>query len=203
MINWKVALWTGIGGFLLSFLIGIIGGVLFGALILRALQWGLLFAFLGAALHYVISRFLPEMLASTDAKQGGSGSIDIVLPEEMPHAASEENGEGVEELPAEELEEAAGEIEEIPMAEEVEESEPRTAGMHEESSFFSAIKDEEAELPEELPEFEGEILPEGRSQSSSAAFAPKRASSRAPASSADPAEIARAIRTVLKKDQKG
>ncbi len=200
MINWKVVLWSGVGGFLLSFLIGIIGGVLLGALVLRALLWGLLFALLGAVLHYVISRFLPEMLGKSDARQDGSGSIDIVLPEEMPRVAPEEV---VDELQSEESEGAAEEVEMIPMAEEVEESEARADELPEEGSFFSSIRDEEADLPEELPDFEGEILPEPPRQGSSPAFGSKRVSSRAPADSNDPAEIARAIRTVLKKDQKG
>ncbi len=201
MINGKIAFWSGLGGFLLSFLIGIIGGVLFGALILRALLWGLLFALLGAALHYVISRFLPEMLSKPAARQEGGGSIDIVLPEEMPRSVSAGSSLNDEELPVEELEES--EVEEIPTAEAVEESGEPIGEPQKDDSFFSAIRDEEAELAEELPEFEGEGIAEDRGKSGSSVQPPKRASVLSPKDSVDPAEIARAIRTALKKDQKG
>jgi hypothetical protein len=103
-------------GLVLSLLVGVLAGNPFGIILLRALVFAVLFGGVGAGMQFVVRRFLPGLSGTepsadvspdgsvrpedADARAEGS-TIDIVLPEEpMP---SDEAGaaaaEPLEELP--------------------------------------------------------------------------------------------------------
>lgn len=214
MVNWKVVLWSAAGGFVLSFFVGVVGGVMFGPLLLRAILWSVVFALLGSAAYYVISRFLPEILGSTEEPEKGTGVVDIVLPGDNPHEKMSDSF--AEELPERDGESWSGERSAGEMAEEVEELRPvsgegsaanedsqTSAATESDDDFFSEIQEERSSSVEELPEFESET----NEFSGGAPAKPRSAGRGAPVDllggKADPEEVARAIRTVLKKDQKG
>lgn len=68
----------------MSMLVGVIGGVGFGAMLLRALLFGLLFGAASIGLTIAIARFLPELMGSigSETSTGGSGSVDIVVDDD-------------------------------------------------------------------------------------------------------------------------
>lgn len=204
MVNWKVVLWCGVGGFALSLLVGIIGGVTFGALVLRAFLWGVVFGALGGACYYVISRFLPELIggAAQPAPADTGENVDIVLPDENPHASQDEPSEFAEELDSESRDSADSDemVEEVEEAPPGEQSRARRSSAAENDGFFSEVNDRGG-VADELPEFGSEADTFG-----SAPSMPRPRKDKGAANDvlgADPEEVARAIRTVLKKDQKG
>ncbi len=80
-VNWKLAVGAGAAAFLLSVLSGVIGGVGFGAVFLRALLAGLVFAALGMGLEVVVRRFLPELL-DVDASPDLGSRVNIVVEDD-------------------------------------------------------------------------------------------------------------------------
>jgi hypothetical protein len=103
-------------GLVLSLLVGVLAGNPFGIILLRALVFAVLFGGVGVGMQFVVRRFLPGLNdagPSTDAPSNGSvqpvdaeakaegSTIDIVLPEEpMPSAeAGAATVEPLEELP--------------------------------------------------------------------------------------------------------
>ena len=83
-INWRVSAITAGGAFLLSMLVGIIGGVGFGAILLRALLLGVVFGAASIGMKYAIARFLPELLETSggDSGAGQARSVDIVVDDD-------------------------------------------------------------------------------------------------------------------------
>lgn len=74
-------------GFLLSFLIGLVSGNPFGTVLLRAVLFALLVGGFCVGAQVVLGRFLPELTgASAGAGDPERKGVDIVLPEENPHA---------------------------------------------------------------------------------------------------------------------
>jgi hypothetical protein len=106
MIRWNMALYAGIGAFVLSFLVGIISGNPFFTILIRALLFGLVFCGLGAAASYLLDKFTPELFNPgqlTQEQNETRGNIDIVLPEENPVISEslieeQEDSEAAEEL---------------------------------------------------------------------------------------------------------
>jgi hypothetical protein len=87
MIRWNVAIYTGIGAFGLSFIIGILSGNPILAIILRAFIFGIIFTGLGAAVSFILNKYLPEIFnidSQTVQEIKESDNVDIVLPEEGP-----------------------------------------------------------------------------------------------------------------------
>jgi len=94
MINWKVVVGSGAVAVVLSLLTGIISGVSFGTLMLRAVMWGALFCGAGAGISFVVSKYLPELQSlpkKPESQADEARNVDIVLPGENPHAGSEED----------------------------------------------------------------------------------------------------------------
>jgi len=103
-------------GLVLSLLVGVLAGNPFGIIVLRALVFAVVFGGVGAGMQFVVRRFLPGLSGaepSADAPSDGSvrsedadakaegSTIDIVLPEEpMPaEEAGAATAEPLEELP--------------------------------------------------------------------------------------------------------
>jgi hypothetical protein len=236
MINWKVVVGSGAVAVVLSLLTGIISGVSFGTLLLRAIMWGALFCGAGAGGSFLVSKYLPELFAvatETESEADGEApetrqNVDIVLPDENPHVAdpgeestfdlfgdvdeSESSGEAEEVSGAETGADRSAANREETMVEEVEEIH-RERGGPGEPFIPSKRGGNEVETAEELPDLEGE---EGDISSSAAqaGFQPQGISDISNISgrgskidvmghTTDTEEIAKAIRTALKKDEKG
>jgi len=117
-INWKlIGIFGGIG-FFFSFIAGAIGGVKFGTILLRGIVSGALFGVLGFGLTFVIKKFLPGLESEEGAsEQEEQQGVDIVIEEEAPAAGSESLPEIINEggeIPegedfVEEVEETSGE----------------------------------------------------------------------------------------------
>jgi hypothetical protein len=211
-INWRVSAITAGGAFLLSMLVGVIGGVGFGAMLLRALLFGLLFGAASIGLTIAIGRFLPELMGAigSETSTGGSGSVDIVVDDDATadiyRAAENDSGDQQGDEPpgdpdsgdesgaadssasgeldsgslAEDqdiiVDEEAVDVEEVEDAEDVEEADGSdTTGLPDLDSFSGSFTDGPTE-PEEL-------------ETSSLD------------SREDPAVLARAIQTVLKRQE--
>ncbi len=84
-VNWKTSAIVGGSAFVLSALVGLIGGVGFGTLLLRAVIGAALFAAGAAAVGVVIERFLPELRSTADAAPAPaeSGRVDIVVDDDL------------------------------------------------------------------------------------------------------------------------
>jgi hypothetical protein len=198
-------------GLVLSLLVGLLARNPFGVMLLRALLFALLFGGVGAGLQYVVRRFLPEIAGGEAAGAGGGGdtaqrpegsTIDIVLPEEPIPAAEAPEGR------AETLEELAG------------------AGDAEGSTAVEELDSAETVPgPSPAPNAEGrgrnrdglDALPDIASfgTGGDTARIPARSAARYPGSRAkpsdatrdvlereDPATLARAVRTVLKREER-
>jgi hypothetical protein len=138
MTNWKgIAVFGGVG-FLLALLFGIVAGNPFGVVLLRVLLSTVAAGGLGFGIFFVVERFLPEISAGGTAERPAGGRVDIVLPEENPHAGAVgresasvfSEDEAVSEAAGDpEADAGIGSVEELGPADEVspEASDPRSA----------------------------------------------------------------------------
>jgi len=100
VLKWKVL--AGIGGFtfILSLLVGLASGVAFATLIFRALISGVVFSGIVLGAGVLIEKYLPELwsliVSEESGKSEGGGGVDIVIPAEDPYSAEEKNEEGEE-----------------------------------------------------------------------------------------------------------
>jgi hypothetical protein len=192
-------------GLVLSLLVGLLARNPFGVMLLRALLFAVLFGGVGAGLRYIVRRFLPELVAgeaagaaaADDASVRPEGStIDIVLPEEPPPVEGARQGQGeiLEELPGTGDAGSVIAVEEIDTAEPAAAPEPTPRHRSAEPPAFHEGLDA---LPDIAPLGEGGVTA-------------RRAGSRAKPSDAahsvlereDPASLARAVRTVLKREER-
>ena len=212
--------------FVLSSVTGIVARNAVGTIALRAVLLAVVFCGLGVGLQFVVKKFLPELTGAPVAPAGErapGSTIDIVLPEESPLGAGRADDASSPEAPFEaaltrEQEEEAGPVESLEEAgdqgiavpeaptdvSEVEESaavaapdQPVRETVSQHSSSVDALPD--------IGSLEALGPAPGRSR------APRRAGSGASAEQAmrslavqeDPSTLARAIRTVLKREDKG
>jgi len=193
----KVVLWGGIGGFLFSALLGIMGGVSFLTLIIRALLGGGFLAFLLGSSVWIIERFLPELIQPLEGVKEGGNQVDLVIPEHNPHLADREE-EGIEPLEGPKgFEDFVEEVEEV--------SKPLASGNIDQPKGESSVVSTNEEAIDDLPDlggfadaFEGQasqqVFPEG-------ARSVKEVDKSL--DGGDPAVLAKAIQTLLKKDKEG
>ncbi len=80
-VNWKLAVGAGVAAFLLSVFSGVLGGVGFSAILVRAPLAGIVFAALGLALELVVRRFLPELVDADTSHELGS-RVNIVVEDD-------------------------------------------------------------------------------------------------------------------------
>ncbi|MCL1818073.1 MAG: hypothetical protein FWG35_04020, partial [Spirochaetaceae bacterium] len=69
--NWKLGAFLAGLAFCISFLFGLIGGVGFGTLVLRAFLGALIFGVLGFGADVLLRRFLPELFSPADEPDEG------------------------------------------------------------------------------------------------------------------------------------
>jgi hypothetical protein len=228
MINWKVP--VGFAGFaaVVSLLAGIIGGNPFGVILLRLFLSAVVCGGLGVGVNLIVRKFLPELSANPPATQMESGEeVDIVIDEDIPlagEAAQQQRPETVqsfeemETVEAEEAEEAVEltdsvdeEEEQIDVMEGVEESEEEVFALEE------ADREQESSPDEFVPgiaaapvaDFEDlDTLPDidrfsPTAEESVPPARPSRRNSQVEevVRDQDPENLARAVRTFMKKDQ--
>jgi hypothetical protein len=128
--NPKAVIVAGVGAMGIALLAGLIGGVAFGTLILRAVLGGLFFAGAAVAVGLLVRRFLPELLeVFGDSARGDVGrhvdmvvdeDVDLLTPIEEPSFSDEESEaeegaemEAVSEEVSEDAEEGGELVEEV------------------------------------------------------------------------------------------
>lgn len=193
----KVVLWGGIGGFLFSVLLGIVGGVSFLILLIRALVGGGFFAFLLGASVWIIERFLPELFQPMEERVEGDRQVDLVIPEHNPHldAGREESPEPLEESKG--FEDFVEEVEEV--------SKPLASAELEEPKGASFVPSGNEEAIDDLPDLGG-FADTFENAASSDVFSEGARSAKGvekDLDGGDPAVLAKAIQTLLKKDKEG
>jgi hypothetical protein len=191
-IRWKFVAAFTIFAMVVSLLFGGLRGVLLGDLIKRALIGGVVFAVLAIGLNLLIIRLFPEILEtdgpgkiSPDADGETPGSrVDIVMPSESPGmSGNSDDMDGNSAL------ESAG----VDSGSETDEKEE-----NEELEFVESDSEKAADTPGDLDSFSGDFSEVDNEDSSS-----KRPTSDGPGGDHDPEELAQAIQTVIKRDEKG
>ncbi len=196
-LNWKLPAVSAGVAFILAFISATVGGVQFGAMLLRSLIAAVIFGALGIGVDMLIKHYLPE-LAGGDAEgseeseteesvqRAENGGVDITLDEENPHnvgASQLETGNEGTSPTSETAEEPGSEIAGDEMIEDVEEVEELENGDDEFSNAHSEDDDEDEGRAFQAPESGATIDVMGDEQ--------------------DPETVAKAVRTLLKKDEEG
>ncbi len=94
MINLKNIATVFIVGFILSFIAGLIGGVNFGVILLRALFSGLVFSVLAVGAGFIYNKFLTTSVAveqapaSSNAEPIQGKTVDIVVDDDLPDSTA-------------------------------------------------------------------------------------------------------------------
>lgn len=217
MFNVRVSSIAAAAAFILSLLIGLIGGAGFPAVLVRALIFGASFFAFAAVSDSLISRFLPELFGSEapptsegDAAESESpgANVDLsvgddtdALPVYTRYAANAADG------PNAVVEEEASNLEDAGL------DHGDEAGYTEPAAVFSAVQKDPAKPPEligdvdDLPDLEGlsdAFVSPIDIGDDVEGHAPVAAASRGASSERfDAKEMAMAIQTILKRDQKG
>ena len=197
-IDWRVSTIAAGSAFLLSVLVGVIGNVSFGVLILRAVVAGIIFGAGAVGILILVDRFIPELRsAATPPDATAGGSVDIVVEgdDDLPGPVGSEEGPPAEDggaLGPDEMEASTSAPEGSDgVLEEAEESDSDKAPVY---SVADTEEVEEISSGDDLPSVEPmqggftevPLGDEGLGD--------------APASGEDPELMARAIRTVLKRE---
>ncbi|HOJ99052.1 MAG TPA: hypothetical protein PLW34_05795 [Termitinemataceae bacterium] len=229
MFDPKISGITAAVAFGISFLIGLISGVSFWVLLLRAFLMGVLFFVLSGIAYWLITQYLPELMQTGRGTEGTpsleeegpppGSRVNITLEGEgeelSPAAALSAEEEGLEEMVspggAPNPEKALDQMEEGEYTKQgVASSDVADAGLREEPmpALPPGIIDDVDELPDLESMADSFITPgveeeEEVSNSSRRDPGGKGTKGKGGADSFDPKEMAMAIQTLLKKDQKG
>jgi hypothetical protein len=210
MTNWKIPAGFAAFGSLVSLAAGIIGGNPVGVILLRLVLSAVVCAGLGLIVNVILKKYLPELSTSTTPARVGAATgeeVDIVIDEDIPieveglvQEVAEPEGE-----PAEE--EAELVLDEEGMDEESEQMEvlPEETGIPEpsdeqatDSAALSPVTD--FEDLDTLPDID--LFSQAAEESSPAPKESRRnAQVEAVVKDQDPENLARAVRTFMKKDQ--
>jgi len=204
-IDWRVSAITAGSASLLSILVGVIGDVSFGVLILRAIIAAIVFGAGATGVTIIIDRYLPELRRASPASAASANGnrVDIVVEgdEELETVAdgSDEadlqsdviDFEGANEVAGLSADDSGGVLEEIEESDGI-------------SEYPSVAIDGEVEEIEEIEEITSvDDLPNVDSMAGSFTEIPLGEDPVADSSESgeDPALMARAIRTVLKREE--
>lgn len=182
LIRWKVIAIAGIIAMAVSLTSGGISGVRLGALLLRAVVGGGLFAAFAVGVNILVARVFPEIIDSgyapgeeSEGEAEMAQHVDIVVPEVNPLRSDDDDGMGAEVLADEN------------------DSEPATPVV--------SLEDDGVADPRELPDldrFSDAFEEQKENEPGSSAT-----QSDVPGGDKDPGELAQAIHTVLARDEKG
>lgn len=109
----KVVLGGGIVAFLVSCLVGITAGIGFFTLLFRAILGGAFFSGLLFVSLWAIQRFLPELFQVIEDTRTDTNRIDLVIPEHNPHQPDESKDSLLSPQEPKEFEDFVEEIEEV------------------------------------------------------------------------------------------
>jgi len=232
LIDIKIIIGSAAAAVVFSLIAGIFGGVPFGLILLRMLIGGIIFAGIGAGIGFVLHKFVPELFDTPEDSEDETGAnIDITVDDagEEPAAEAPPNGraedenteypdvsvnysaaEADDEVP--ELNTAEAEV--IEEAEEVGEADFENIGEtsnggedYDMVEEIAAADEDSSEGENNLPEmdqFNDSFVPVDEIDNGSAA---KGFSSGDTVDimgeEQDPAAVAKAVQTFLKKDQEG
>lgn len=214
-IEWRMIAAVAGAAFVLSALVGVIGGVSFGVLLLRALVIAAVFAGGSLGVGFAVDHFLPELHQSTAAageKESG-GTVDIVVDDDLLTDDSlsaqlpEETADNSEDVDdAAELAQA-GDDESTDEGELLAEESPATGTFSPgiQATEVGSSGSEEEEVEELAEDTDAEALPDMDRMSGSFVAPPEAGESAGPEESGstggDPSIMARAIQTVLKREE--
>jgi len=233
VINFRVSGIAAGAAFVLSLVIGIMSGTAFSVTLLRAFVFALVFFALSGLGVWLVSRYLPELLSGAEAGGGddlddydisapgsrvdiseGEIPIEGAFPEDASDAVDDIAGSpsaGSHAAPSREP--AFSQAESSPLDQEKKTGYNQDRDITDDIGSLVDQGDFEEGRAEALPDMGsiGENFTEGESGQSAEAdsFAPpeepRRVSSKKPTMADDfnPKELAKAIQTVLKKDEKG
>jgi hypothetical protein len=187
-IRWKFVSAISIIAMAVSLLSGGLAGISLGMLVMRALLGGVVFAVLAVGLNLFITRFFPELFEDdpgygNDPDPAESGrNVDIVIPAESPGVSTAENEESGEPP-------GVGEV--------IEELVSRD-GAEEPAAEAALSGENHAGAVGDLDRFSEDFMEvDGESDGS------RPAAADVPGGDREPQEIAQAIHTVMKRDEKG
>jgi len=183
-INWKFVATVAIIAMAVSLLSGGLGGIPFGILIIRALIGGVVFLFLAFGLNLLLNRLFPEIweISESSVEETDSGDEPDYEGEgpgsrvDIVLPAEQPESSTDEDSPGDSTDSSESPVEELEDADAAEE--PQVDNLDRFSGSFSDIDED--------------LHGTGTSSSHSG-----------PAGDHDPEEIAQAIHTVIKRDEKG
>jgi hypothetical protein len=223
----RAALAVALGAAGLSALVGIFAGVAFGWILVRAIAFGAVMGAVALGAAWLVRRVLPglipdrpgegrdvdESIFSAGAPEPAVGSrVDIVLPGGEADGEAEEVEQADEPAPVgEAVEPEPRQADEISLIDEGERAGGAEAAMP--AHQASAERDARPEAIDDLdvlPDLDGftdtfaaaEFSSSGGAAAQAQARPEEHGSSR-PSDGLDPASLAKAVRTILKRDQKG
>jgi len=194
---------------LLAVLSGVFGKVAPGALAIRALISALVFAGVVTGLSAVIKKYLPELLELQILKGKGSPKVDIVLEDEYPTtdgaAVFEENPEADEAVASsasDHIENESGggtaqETEEIHEQKAPEKREPASDSSDEVEELDAIENSDSADEMPSLDRFSESFAPENST------FSPSDEVTQIMGDDVDPKDLAKAVQTILNRDEEG
>ncbi len=217
-VDWRAGAFAAGAAFILSLLAGLFGGVSFGALVFRAIIGAVIFGAGAMGVSLLVDRYLPELKTSAgnDTPAGApedrpGGRVDITVDDSMDadvdssFALEGESEEFESGIAAEEVhaEPDIAEAELVDEDEDEDEDEEEVADL-EEADESDEERDSDRSVGESVPEAgSAQSLPDIEGFSGSFAEVPAEAEELdgAQRSGEDPSIMARAIRTVLKREE--
>jgi hypothetical protein len=210
MSNWKIPAGFTAFGALVSLLAGIIGGNPFGVIVLRFVLSAVVCAGLGLIVNIILKKYLPELSAPPANVEAGTGAeVDIVIDEDIP-VEIEDLVQEVAEPPGEQTEE---EVELILDEEGMNGDSAEVEVLPEEVENLEASDDQDLDstaVPlspvtdfedlDTLPDID-QFSPAAEESSPAPKESRRNAQVEEVVKDQDPENLARAVRTFMKKDQ--
>lgn len=208
MTNWKIPAGFAVFGALVSLVAGIIGGNPFGVIVLRLVLSAVLCAGLGLIVNVILKKYLPELSTTPAQVETAMGEeVDIVIDEDIPIVV----GDIVQEVAEPESEQVEEEAELVLDEQSMDEEPEQTEFLYEDTGTLepSGVQAPDSSALPPATDFEDlDTLPDIDQFSPAAeesSTAPKESRRNAQVDEVikdqEPENLARAVRTFMKKDQ--
>jgi hypothetical protein len=197
--NPRAVVIAGVGAMVIALLAGIIGGVAFGTLLLRAVLGGIVFAAGAMAVQLLVRRFLPELMELSGGSSPGDvgGRVDMVVDEDIDLLTPVDEptfGEDQDQTEAEEVSEIGEDDEEL-----VEEVSEVGEGDDAESAIPPRVPDVDVSSVDKLPDLDGFV--DSFQDEGTVEIVDEDGDGVAMPGGQDAQTIAKAIQTVMKRDE--